>query len=96
MQEAIDFVSRIKPAPGSGKTEDLVFIGNVLLQNGNGREDRDRLLGKVIEGLLRLGDIENPSRFLGALSDSAAAQKFSRTMEDAMRLRQSSLVDNGS
>lgn len=94
ISEAIDFASRIKPAPGCQKTEDLVFIGNELLQRPD-IGDRNALLARVIEGLLQLGDVEHPSKLIRALSDGGLAQRFSQVIENALRLRQTSMVDNG-
>ena len=94
-REAIDFVSRIEPGPERKKTKSLVFLGNTLLQTPIDGKEREVLLVKVIEALLRLGDIESPQVFLLALNRKILCAKFASVIERTIRLRQEDMVMSG-
>ena len=82
--EAIDFVSRIPHAPASGKIEDLVAIGSMIISHLPEGKPRDGLLVSVIEILLQFGDIEHPRPFLLALSGNQLREKFLPTLKEAL------------
>jgi len=90
LREAIDFASRIKPGPRSGKKDDFIFIGEAVSRMPIG-SDRDILATKVIEGLLQLGDLEHSSPLVLLIKSGDLVDKFSRTIEAALRSRQDDL-----
>lgn len=87
-REAIELVSRIPPAPNSGKTEAFIYLGGELLRVVPQGYDRDIFLSKVIEGLLQLGDTEHAGRFVLGLQSKIKLDKFAETIDDAVRKRQ--------
>lgn len=87
-REAIEFVSRIKPGPESGKTKLLSIIGDDIVACLPEREERDELLISIIEGFLQLGDVEHPRAYLLALSRDSVRERFMVPIEESLRARQ--------
>ena len=94
-REALKFTSQIPPGPNSSKTDNLLAIGRAVTESLPIGEKRDRLLVPVIEGLLQLGDIENPGSFLLVLRSDALREKFAVTLKETLLIRQWDFVYSG-